>query len=140
MTNKYVKTPYSYAPNAAQYQQQINQSQQPQQNQADVNDMLKIAMETQEGKTAYQEWLTQRDIALSRIAREVPEGAQAYINFENKIKEIYNKVLLDTVKNKSNTNETQELKSKNETLEKQMQAMQEQIDKLKESKNDKSSK
>jgi hypothetical protein len=54
----------------------------------------------------------QRDIALSRIAREVPEGAQAYNNFENKIKEIYNNVLLQTVKNKSNKSETDELKNK----------------------------
>ena len=136
LQNKYINNPYGANVQGTTPPQQPLQ---PQQSQADVNDMLGIAMETDEGKKAYQEWLVQRDIALSRIAREVPEGATAYNNFEMKIKDIYNNVLLQTVKNKSNKSETDELKNKNNELEEQMAKMQAQLDKLSEVKpNDKS--
>jgi len=105
------------------YQKPYGVAPEPVQNQFNVNDMLTVVMETEEGKEAYKSWVDKRDLVLSVLARQVPEGNQAYLEFEQKIKNIYNNVLLEAVKNNKKPDESAK-------YEKTIKDMQAKIDKL----------
>jgi len=112
----------------AQYQQQQQMLPQvPQQPQRPIitDDMIKVVMQTEEGKNNYQNWLIKRDAELTFISRQTPDGAIAHNEYENNISHIYNNILLKMAQNNTPSTESEDLKTQLADMQKQMNQLME---------------